>query len=174
MISLNLEDDGGSLPTGGNLETTLQFFLLDFAMGYRLGKWPLGAAARPTLALEMLAGGRYVYLENGIEITGGPLGVNIDVDEDVDWIEPFIGALIKLALSKKLTMAVRGDVGGFGIGSDLTWNLVANFRYYLSHRVSLVGGYRVLDIDYGQGSDANRFEYDVQSRGPQLGLILHF
>jgi AhpD family alkylhydroperoxidase len=72
------------------------------------------------------------------------------------------------------TNIVRGDVGGFGIGSDLTWNLVGTFQYYLSRAVSLDVGYRAFDIDYDQGSGATLFKFDVLMHGPRLGVVFRF
>ena len=44
----------------------------------------------------------------------------------------------------------------------------------LSERTSLIAGYRLLDIDYDDGTGADRFLYDVQTSGPNAGLVFHF
>jgi len=65
-------------------------------------------------------------------------------------------------------------VGGFGVGSEFTWNLVGTLQYHLSRTVSLGVGYRALDIDYEQGSGASRFKFDVLMHGPVPGAVFHF
>ena len=89
----------------------------------------------------------------------------IDVERDVNWIEPFVGGRVLPTLSKRVTIGVRGDVGGFGVGSDLIWSLVGSIQYHVSRQVALGGGYRALDIDYAQGSGG----LDVLMHGPLLG-----
>jgi opacity protein-like surface antigen len=125
------------------------------------------------LSFDFLTGGRYVWLELGIDVSGGPLGGR-DVERDVGWIDPFVGGRLLLTLSQKVSLVVRGDVGGFGVGSDLTWNLVGNVQYHLSHTVSLDVGYRALSIDYEQGSGTDRFRFDVIMHGPVLGAVFRF
>jgi hypothetical protein len=81
---------------------------------------------------------------------------------------------VLLTLSRQVTLVVRGDVGGFGVGSELTWNLVGNFLYQVSRTVYLSVGYRALDMDYEQGSGASRFKFDMLLHGPVLGAVFRF
>jgi hypothetical protein len=172
LLYLNLEDDQ-TTTRGLETEVGLKLLLTEFGAGYRLGTWPLSPDVLPAVSFDVLAGGRYVFLEPSIDIDGGPLG-GIDVERDMDWIEPFVGGQFLLTLSKRITLGVRGDVGGFGIGSDLTWSLVGSVQYHVSRHVSLGGGYRALDIDYTQGSGANRGGLDVLMHGPLLGAVFRF
>jgi hypothetical protein len=41
------------------------------------------------------------------------LGLREEVDRTVDWLEPFVGARLRLALFETLAFVVRGDVGGW-------------------------------------------------------------
>ena len=77
-------------------------------------------------------------------------------------------------LSERVTLVVRGDAGGFGVGSELTWNLVGNVQYHLSRTVSLGMGYRALSIDYEQGSGTDHFRYNMIMHGPALGVAFRF
>jgi len=40
--------------------------------------------------------------------------------------------------------------------------------------MSFLAAYRVLDVDYEDGSGADRFEYDVQTSGSLFGLLVRF
>jgi hypothetical protein len=85
-----------------------------------------------------------------------------------------VGGRLLLTLSERVTLVVRGDAGGFGVGSELTWNLIGNVQYHLSRTVSLGMGYRAFSIDYEKGSGNDRFRYDVLMHGPALGAAFHF
>ena len=161
-------------PGGSTRILSTKLLITEFGAGYRLGTFALGPVVYPYLALDFLAGGRYVFLETGLDITGGRFGREADIAPDVDWIEPFVGGRVTLRFSNRAAVIVRGDAGGFGVGSDLTWSLVGTFQYYLSRAVSLDVGYRVLDIDYDQGSGANLFRFDVRMHGPLLGAVFRF
>jgi hypothetical protein len=88
----------------------------------------------------------------------------------VDWWDPVIGGILTLPLGERWNFQFHGDIGGFGVGSDLTWQAELLFNWFLSPRTSLMMGYRVISTDY----DDNGFVYDVVSQGPQLGITLHF
>ena len=77
-------------------------------------------------------------------------------------------------MSEKFLITTTVDIGGFGIASDMTrsFNILGGYR--LSHRANLWFGHRYLDIDYGTGSGAKKFEYDVAMHGPILGASFHF
>lgn len=174
VLYLSMEEDGET-PLGGQVDVEFSQLLLEFGGGFRLGTWRLGRGVHPVISLEALGGGRYVNLDTELGIAGaGPLGRRLDVDKTVDWLEPFIGGRVRFTLSEKLALVIRGDVGGFGLGSNLTWALVSTLQYHVSRRIVLAGGYRVLDIDYDEGSGTNRFVYDVISHGPTFGFALRF
>ena len=69
-------------------------------------------------------------------------------------------------------------VGGFGVGSDFTWQVVGGFnwtreRKFLGMDVSGVIGYRALSVDYTEGG-SSKFAYDNVLHGPLLGLRFSF
>ena len=65
-------------------------------------------------------------------------------------------------------------VGGFGIGSDLTWNAAIHLAVNPSDTMTVVLGYHVQNVDYEDGSGLGRFIYDMEISGPQLGVAFHF
>ena len=69
---------------------------------------------------------------------------------------------------------MRGDVGGFSVGSKFTWNASAVLGYSISRVVSLGLGYRALYVDYESGSGSNKFEYKVTMYGPMVGVGSYF
>jgi len=117
----------------------------------------------------LYAGARYNSLD--LELNG-PLGINPSATED--WWDPVVGARVSLPLGKKFSFNVSGDIGGFGVGSDLAWQAFPYFNWQFTKWGSLQVGYRFLYTDYENGSGLDRFKYDIMSQGPQIGFTLHF
>ena len=115
-------------------------------------------------ALDLIGGIRYYGLDAEIDVVGAPPRV----DKDKDWTDAMLGARYIWTLTDNLNFMARGDIG-FG-GSDLAWNLAGLFNYQPWQYVSLLFGYRYMDVDYEDGSGADLFKYDVSMYGPILGL----
>jgi hypothetical protein len=76
-------------------------------------------------------------------------------------------------LSDRWTFQGRADVGGFGVGSELTWNAALTFLYEATEKVTVGLGYRVMDIDYEEDG-LTGFVYDAQLPGALLGVGFRF
>jgi hypothetical protein len=115
---------------------------------------------------DMLGGVRYTKLEPDVTVTppGGKRGLT------EDWYDPIIGVRYFYDFGNKWMLSARGDIGGFGVGCDFTWNVAALVHFQPWKNVGFVAGYRVLDQDYEDGSGLNRFKYDMRLSGPLLGL----
>jgi hypothetical protein len=162
---------------GGKVEANSSLVFLEFAGGYRLGPWPLDRAATRSFWVEPFVGARYTHLDNSIELrrNGVPF---VDVSSDSDWADPILGFRWSLGLLPALSLRARGDIGGFGAGSELAWSLNGLFVYELSWTLcsaplSLGAGYKVLDFDY---ESSGRIDKDIalNFRGPLLGLGARF
>jgi hypothetical protein len=96
----------------------------------------------------------------------------------VDWVDPVVGARLRHRFAPGHELAVRGDVGGFGAGSQFSWNALAAYSWDFAVRngvtYSGVLGYRALYVDYEQGSGRNKYAYDVLTHGPIFGLNIGF
>jgi hypothetical protein len=153
-------------------DVTMKAWLVDGGVFYRIAESPVGDDGVRSIAVDLLGGFRYNYLENEFDFKGSGGLLNVDVDESKDWIDPIVGGRIQARLSEKLLLNLRGDIGGFGISdaSDSTWSLLAALGYELNERTTLLVGYRALGIDYDEGL----FEYDVTMSGPFVGLAIRF
>jgi hypothetical protein len=96
----------------------------------------------------------------------------------VDWTDPFVGARLRLAVAPGHQIFVRGDVGGFGVGSRSSWQAVAGYTFDFAVRdgVTFSGliGYKALYVDYEQGEGRRRYEFDMLQHGPVVGLGLRW
>jgi len=136
-------------------------WLVEPTVGYRIGP-----------SVQVFAGARYNGIDSEVR-PSGPLALVADGSQG--WWDPIVGTTFSLPLSsEKLTLDGRVDVGGFGAGSDLTWQVFPTLNWRFAPWGSAQLGYRWLDTDYETGSGTGRFVYDVLAQGPQLGFSLHF
>jgi predicted porin len=71
-------------------------------------------------------------------------------------------------------LGIRGDVGGFGAGSKLTWQINPSAGYKLSNNFELWLAYRWIRVKYNAGEANEFFEYDISIFGPELGVLWNF
>lgn len=128
---------------------------------------------RVTQGFELLAGVRYNNLSGELRGPGVLAQPRVPTGTQ-DWWDPIVGANLRLPLGGKFTLNVRGDVGGFGVGSDVTWQAFPSLEWQVAKPVSLQAGYRWVATDYETGSGNNRFRFDVLTQGPQLGVSVRF
>lgn len=89
---------------------------------------------------------------------------------DKDWVTPYIGVRLQHALTDRLKYEGYADIGGLGIDSDLTYEMIAGLDYDFSSSVSAKIGYRHLKADCDKGG----FVCDMKMDGLCLGLGLRF
>ena len=123
--------------------------------------------------ITLLGGLRYVSLDADLRVTG-PLGNELSANEEQDWVDPVIGAIYSWPFADEWTLNLRGDIGGFGVGSDFAWQGMASLRWQFSPRAGLGLAYRYLDMDYEDGKGSNYFKYDMAMQGPAMGVIFTF
>ena len=170
---MKLSTDADVGPFDAEVDTKM--VLVEFGALYRIIERPIGNESGRTFSLDLLGGARYTDLKGEIDVEG-PLGINPSFDGSQDWIDPIVGGRIQVDLTEKLAFKVRGDIGGFDLGdsSDFAWNLLAGLGYQMSERTTLWLGYRILAVDYDDGSGSDLFEYDVELSGPVAGLAVRF
>jgi len=96
---------------------------------------------------EPLAGVRYNHLWG--ELRGpGILPTPVMPTGTQSWWDPIVGANLSLPLGKTFSLDLRSDVGGFGVGSDLTWQVFPYLNWQFTKWGSLQAGYRWLYMDY--------------------------
>jgi hypothetical protein len=106
------------------------------------------------------------YYDTDFELTPSSIG------GEKDWVDPIVGARWGWSMSERWSLVVRGDVGGFGIGSDLSWQVYALADWQPWQHVSFTGGLRALGIDYRAGEESNLFAYDITVWGPLAGVSI--
>jgi hypothetical protein len=170
-------DDESIGPIKADVTETIT--IIGFGTKYRVAEWSLADVpggspewANQMVSFDVLAGARYTHLK--IELDFDRIGSQ---DKSKDWVDPFIGGVTQIGLTDKLFLKARADVGGFGVGSDVTWNAFGLLGYHVEPfglNGTLFGGYRGLYQDYTDGSGRNKFEWNMTLHGPVLGLAVTF
>ncbi len=148
-----------------NAASTL--FILEAGAAWEAAAGGLGAEG--DWALDLLGGARWTRVRNEIAFnSGGPAA-----DSRTDWVDPFIGLRLRGQFAPRWEYTLRGDIGGFGVGSDFAWQAAATIGY----RFDLLGleavahaGYRALSQDF----ESRRLVWDITLHGPLVGLSLRF
>lgn len=123
--------------------------------------------------LHGFVGLRYTDLQSRIRLRG-PFEVQPTARGEADWVDPVIGLYYGAPISGRWSFSVRGDVGGFGVGSDFAWQGVGTVRWQSSPGFGVLLAYRYLSSDYDQGKDESYFRYDMSMHGPALGVVFTF
>lgn len=132
---------------------------------------------RVTPHLEALLSLAYLDLSTDLEATIRVPGVGDVVrraSAEASWVDPLVGLQYNVPIGEQWRFNLRGDIGGFGIGSDFTYQVLANFRWQASERLGVVFGYRMIGFDYENGHDAGYERYDLLEQGPLVGMTIGF
>ena len=180
---MNLSSDSKNTRVLSTVRSKLdvEMFLMDIAAGYRVAEIPIGSSGNssPSLAIDLYGGGRILSIDNTLKLTiDTPVG-QIREKQNISetWFDFIIGTRMLFDITENLLFSIKTDIGGFGLGfsSDIDWNFVTNIGYQLPwYGITPYVGYRVLYVDYKDGSGDNRFVYDVWHTGPQVGLGVRF
>lgn len=139
--------------------------------------WELAAMRRLTPWFELGLAATYNKIDADVDVDfAGIIGPDFTLSRGLteEWIDPSVVMRATFAFGDKWSFQARGNIGGFGVGSDLMWQIQADVNYRMSDRWQFSFGYRVIDVDYDQGSDSGRFIYDMQTFGPVLKLGISF
>ena len=149
----------------------------------RAGRLPLGipAAGELTVRSLTLAAGQHFDATGGttVDVMGGLRAWDIEarisvpfvsIAPDVDFVDPIVGLRVNTRLSDDWSLLGYFDIGGFGVGSDLTWQFAATANYQATDNLYLSLGWRHLYVDLSEkGAD-----FEVNLTGPVVGATWRF
>jgi hypothetical protein len=92
------------------------------------------------------------------------------ISRDDGWFDPYVGLHTRYNFNKTFYTAVRGEVGGFGVGADLMWQVEGVLGINLTRNIFTEIGYRALADDY----ENDNFTFDVVLHGPQITTGITF
>jgi opacity protein-like surface antigen len=150
----------------GELDATVAQLVYQLAVGYRV----MDASTK----LDVIGAGRYTRLDTDLDLvtTIGPLlpGGTRALSGSADWWDPVIGVRVLLPFAEHWTFMGYADVGGFGVGSKITYQAIAGANWQFAESFTAKFGYRYMYQDY----DKNNFLWDMAAHGAYLGLGISF
>ena len=161
IIFLELGSDI-SLPVLGVLDIGLQEVIAEGLLGRRF--------VDDERQIDVFAGIRYWDLDMNLELESGP-GDGLDFGDS--WVDPVVGARLVQGTDSDWFVMLRGDVGGFGLGSSFSWNVQGGVGYEVSDRFSVVAQYKALGVDFenDEAGSLDFLSYDTTTNGPLLGFV---
>lgn len=114
------------------------------------------------VTVDLLAGARMNWFKTTLQLKGPAREAEGSVKHT--WFDPLIGARVGAPLGGKWGAGVYGDIGGFGVGSKITWQLAPTITYQINKKMSLGAGWRYFKVNYRSGD----FLYNVHQSGPLI------
>ncbi len=158
-------------------------------MGYELARWRQSNAANSFTAVDAYGGLRYWYLSNtlSLDVTGAvnlPLlglqqsgALALDKSGPMQWINPVFGLRLRHQIRPGDEFQLRGDIGGFGVGSKFSWQLAGGYSHDMKlgdWTITNTIGYRALSVDYSNGSGSGQKGMDAIIHGPVVETSFRF
>lgn len=144
---------------------------------------PLKASGRLRQTSVTLAAGYRVLEGSGptVDLLGGLRHWRIEAKATVpdlgfsqtrraSFTDPIVGARLNAPIAPGWSSLVYADVGGFGVGSERSWQLLATLNYAVSRDIFLSVGYRHLEVDYRSSA----LRVDTRFSGPLIGASFRF
>ena len=148
------------------LGTTVRETNVDFNQG----AFAFYGLRRLSAAAELTFGLRVNTLQGELTFKGPDITRN----QNKTWVDPIVGVNFQTPTRRRVKLRLYTEVGGFGAGSDFTWQVFPDLSVNLTKTASLEFGYRWLDLDYATGEGNEQFKYDVLTQGPVLGFGFQF
>ena len=86
------------------------------------------------------------------------------------WVDPIIGLRTQINFTRWLFLALQGDVGGFGAGSEIAWFASGSLGVNFTRNLFAEMGYRYFYMDYVK----NGLIYDAAQSGLFMGVGVKF
>lgn len=163
-VSVNLGAEAQAQPPfSAAAATDTRIGFASAALAWRIADTLRGAKA------DVYGGLRYYDASIDIDVTLPGVGVDTTVSGEADWVDPILGVRGSYPIGNRLALVGFADAGGFGAGSELTWQAYAGMSYDFSETFTAQLGYRYLSIDY-----EDNITLDIVLEGPVLGLTFRF
>jgi hypothetical protein len=168
VLYLTLEADGETR-LGGESNVDVKASIVELGVAYEVYRAPVWGSSKRHFGAEVLGGARYAGVDVEVDVFTAA-GGQLSADGRKDWIDPFVGLRGRLDITDNLYTFARGDVGGFGVGSDFVWNANLGVGFEITDNFDIAAGYRWLDYDFEEGD----FTFDLQIAGPWIALVFKF
>lgn len=179
---------GLKITTSGNAALTYQLFVVEIGGVYELFRWQHTEGS--STAVDGVMGFRYwnnsiaasfdadatvnfsrLHLERSF-------GLATARSDAIQWVDPVFGVRVRHQFTPRQEFVVRGDIGGFGLGSQFSWQAVGVYSYAWEleggAKLAALLGFRALGTNYTSGSGTDAVGINEVLYGPVLGVSYRF
>ncbi len=123
------------------------------------------------IRLDAIAGGRLWSVNSDFTLKSDFAVVNgRSASDGATWVDPLIGTRVRVDMAPDIYLSAWAMIGGFGVGSELMWDVMAGAGYEFTDHVSVFAGYRAASVNYSNDG----FVYDMLQQGPVAAAVLRF
>ena len=186
LANLDVAFMGAFQASNGRWSLIADYMLTDVSFGNDT-PGPAFSGLNTALKTQMLSGyAAYRVYEDqrlGIDLAGGFRWFNTSTDltllpgtspgrtssVDESWVDPIIGARMRVQFSEKWSGVLFADYGGFSSGSD-TWQVLLTAGYQINENWTARFGYRQISVE----NDINGTPFSFDQSGPVFGFAYRF
>jgi hypothetical protein len=161
-------------PLGGRIRQKIANIVEDFvelkldALRARIDALHLTGEARRAAVARAVNAAKAQIANQLASTLDAKLGQTLSRDDY--WFDPYVGLRARYNFNKTYYTAVRGEIGGFGVGADLMWEVETVVGINLTRSIFTEIGYRALGANF----EENNFKFDVVTHGPQITTGITF
>ena len=161
-------------PLGGRIRQKIANIVEDFidlkldALRARIDALHLRGEARRAAVARAVNAAKAQIANQLASTLDAKLGQTLSRDDY--WFDPYVGLRARYNFNNTYYTAVRGEIGGFGVGADLMWEVETVVGINLTRSIFTEIGYRAL----GGNFEDNGFRFDTVMHGPQITTGITF
>ena len=161
IMYIRLGDDKSlpNSPNQGVANLKAQEFILTQKIGYRV-------IDSERIKIDGLAGFRYWHFGEQVSFTTN----NLNFSGSQNWVDPLVGGRIMGILTPKVEVNIGGDVGGWGTGAQIDYQIFGALGYRIKPALALQVGYRYLYFDYRRSTGVY---FDAATSGVFFGVTIN-
>jgi hypothetical protein len=176
-----------------DVNLTTKMVIFELAGAYQLARWGATSGMPGSgTAIDIYGGGRLWWQQADVSLALSAQLIailprrtfTISADRavatsgDITWIDPIVGLRLRHQFAPGSELTLSGDVGGFGVGSEFSWQAIGAYRFTFAktNNVTWSGmlGYRALYVDYSKSAGDTLYVFDMLQHGPVAGLTARF
>ena len=183
--------DRASLNVKGDAQLDYKQTIIQSGVAYEVARWQSGSGSMT--ALDVMGSARYwnEEVDLSMRLTGTltvdlpDLGLQFQRSRraavartgSLEWVDPVVGARIRHEIAQGKELRLEGDVGGFGVGSEFSWQAVATYGFDVNcfgTPLHTVIGYRALAVNYSEDGRFGENALDIVQHGPVMGVTFNW
>lgn len=180
------------LKVNGTAQLDYQETIIQSGVAFEIAKWS-NAGGPGFTALDVMGSARYwnneadinLNVSGSLDVDFRRLGLQVKRNGSrvvarsgtLEWVDPVVGMRLRHQTASGSDINLAGDVGGFGAGSEFSWQAVATYGFDVNvfqTTMRSVVGYRALSVDYTEDGRHGKSGVDWIQHGPVLGVAFRW